>query len=133
MIRDTERYWVFEPVKYDKKEFALVGKPDYAVRYGNVDDTAVNIVVVEARPATLRITEFRSALHIWDSRYYIPRESQKKLTWCPCKPAYTEAAISPRTTRVAPHQGAVITTQGSFSMQVLMSNFGSISGMYAVI
>ncbi|KAJ5398769.1 hypothetical protein N7465_009258 [Penicillium sp. CMV-2018d] len=45
----TERYWVFEPVKYDKEEFALVGKPDYAVWYGNVDDTAVNIVVVEAK------------------------------------------------------------------------------------
>ncbi|KAJ5209159.1 hypothetical protein N7449_003538 [Penicillium cf. viridicatum] len=45
----TERHWVLEPVKYEKKEFALVGKPDYAVWYGNVDDTAVNIVVVEAK------------------------------------------------------------------------------------
>lgn len=45
----TERHWVLEPVKYDKKKFALVGKPDYAVWYGNIDDTAVNIVVVEAK------------------------------------------------------------------------------------
>ncbi|CAG8900610.1 unnamed protein product [Penicillium nalgiovense] len=45
----TERHWVFEPVKYEKKKFALVGKPDYAVWYGNADDTAVNIVVVEAK------------------------------------------------------------------------------------
>ncbi|KAJ5401085.1 hypothetical protein N7465_011574 [Penicillium sp. CMV-2018d] len=44
----TERHWVFEPVKYEKK-FALVGKPDYAVWHGNVDDIAVNIIVVEAK------------------------------------------------------------------------------------
>ncbi|KAJ5535389.1 hypothetical protein N7527_001643 [Penicillium freii] len=45
----TERHWVFEPVEYDKKKFTLVGKPDYAVWYGNVNDTAVNIVIVEAK------------------------------------------------------------------------------------
>ncbi|KAJ5822724.1 hypothetical protein N7447_005064 [Penicillium robsamsonii] len=45
----TERNWVFEPVTYQKKKFALVGKPDYAVWYGNVDDIAVNIVIMEAK------------------------------------------------------------------------------------
>ncbi|KAJ5458273.1 hypothetical protein N7475_009661 [Penicillium sp. IBT 31633x] len=45
----TERHWVFEPVRHEQKKFALIGKPDYAVWYGKVDDTAVNIVVVEAK------------------------------------------------------------------------------------
>ncbi|KAJ6183701.1 hypothetical protein N7519_005002 [Penicillium mononematosum] len=45
----TKRHWMFEPVKYEKKRLALVGKPDFAVWYGNVNDTAVNIAVVEAK------------------------------------------------------------------------------------
>ncbi|KAJ5783291.1 hypothetical protein N7457_005065 [Penicillium paradoxum] len=44
----TERHWVL-PVKFEKRDMNLVGKPDYAVWYGNPNDTAVNVVVVEAK------------------------------------------------------------------------------------
>ncbi|KAJ5120887.1 uncharacterized protein N7515_010275, partial [Penicillium bovifimosum] len=45
----TEGHWVFAPVEYRKKQFILVGKPEYAVWYGDVNDTAVNVVIVRAK------------------------------------------------------------------------------------
>ncbi|OQE44596.1 hypothetical protein PENCOP_c002G02772 [Penicillium coprophilum] len=44
----TERHWVL-PIRFEKQDMNLVGKPDYAVWYGNANDTAVNVVVVEAK------------------------------------------------------------------------------------
>lgn len=47
----TEKHWVFEPVRHEKQQYALVGRPDYAVWYGNDNEVAVNIVVMEAKSA----------------------------------------------------------------------------------
>jgi hypothetical protein len=52
------------PVKYEKKKFALVGEPHYAVWYGNVNDTAVNIVVVEAKSVDPPISSDSGKLRI---------------------------------------------------------------------
>lgn len=45
----TEKHWAYGPVKWNKKDYRLVRKPDYAVWYGEVEETALNVVVVEAK------------------------------------------------------------------------------------
>lgn len=45
----TEKTWGYGPVKWIDKRYKLIGKPDYAIWYGEVGETAVNIVIVEAK------------------------------------------------------------------------------------
>lgn len=45
----TEKNWAYSPVKWLGKRYKLVGKPDYAIWYGEVEETALNIVIVEAK------------------------------------------------------------------------------------
>lgn len=34
----TEKHWAYGPVKWNKKDYRPVGKPDYAVWYGEVEE-----------------------------------------------------------------------------------------------
>ncbi|KAJ5096704.1 hypothetical protein N7456_007425 [Penicillium angulare] len=45
----TERKWAYGPVDNSGKRIRLVGNPDYAVWYGQVEDIDVNVIVFEAK------------------------------------------------------------------------------------
>ncbi|KAJ5497427.1 hypothetical protein N7463_009414 [Penicillium fimorum] len=45
----TGKQWTYGPVRWNHKNYTLVGKPDYTVWYGESEQTALNVVVVEAK------------------------------------------------------------------------------------
>lgn len=45
----VEKQWSFGPVKYKGTKCILSGKPDYCVWYGQKEEVAVSVVVVEAK------------------------------------------------------------------------------------
>ena len=45
----AESQWGYGPVERDNQRYRLVGKPDYALWYGEIEETAVNVVIVEAK------------------------------------------------------------------------------------
>ncbi|KAJ6006777.1 hypothetical protein N7451_004721 [Penicillium sp. IBT 35674x] len=58
----TESPLFLPGVKHQGKKWNLNGKPDYAVWYGEVDDVAVNVVIVEAKAEGRAMTGLPQAL-----------------------------------------------------------------------
>ncbi|CAG7972631.1 unnamed protein product [Penicillium salamii] len=44
-----EKTWAYRPVQWKGKTHAILGRPDYAIWYGEEEDTDLNVVIIEAK------------------------------------------------------------------------------------
>jgi hypothetical protein len=77
----TEQTWTSEPYKYDNQTCKITGRSDYCVWYGEEEDVALNVIIVEAKtPGSASMSE-RQALSYMGKYIRIFIFLTSNLTW----------------------------------------------------
>ncbi|KAJ5928016.1 hypothetical protein N7466_006972 [Penicillium verhagenii] len=62
LIVNTEHQWSQEGLMIHGKEVRLTGRPDYAIWYGEEDELAVNVILMEAKTTNLGFADIAQTL-----------------------------------------------------------------------